>query len=556
MKLNEIVTWYKIPIMTIRLLNNKSGGTNGMKNLMLIYLVFLALAFIQACGDDIELKPEFGDEVYRTLEQFVVDNEEEYSLFIELMEATNMVDVLCSYNPKGNNYTLFLPTNAAFNKFIDESERSYSSFDHFLEDEVYCNSLIRYHMVSRELHTNEFTFGQLPDSTLGGDYLTIGFGENLDSTVFKVNNIAPITHANIQNYNGYIHVLSKVLEPIVYSSYEYLGSQDEFTIIHEAFQITGLADTMGIYVRNDFGKLIDNQYTLIVEADSVFNREGIFSIEDLIALKSPDNQDYTDISNSLYQFVSYHILEGRHFLDQFESRNYNTYASMPVSVVSGFDIRINRGVEVFEININGTDTVDINYIELDYINSNILSKNGAIHRINHVMDLFQPQQTTQIFSFRDGEQVLQEAFSEKGGEYFFEDDEDFLNLNWSGVDQLIYYSTSSASELAWNDDYILVDGNFVINYQIPKIMAGSYMVELRAHRYSSDNATVQVFIDGKKIGGNVNLTSGGTAGNPYGSLISLGNIEFKNTKRHTITVSALIPGQIIWDAIRFNYENE
>ena len=103
----------------------------------------------------------------------------------------------------------------------------------------------------------------------------------------------------------------------------------------------------------------------------------------------------------------------------------------------------------------------------------------------------------------------------------------------------------------------MIDGDFEINYRIPKIMMGKYAVRMRANRNSPENATIQVFIDGKKVGGNINLTLGGSSSNPYdGGPFTLGNIEFSNTQRHTVTVRSLIPGRFIWDLIQFDLPDE
>jgi uncharacterized surface protein with fasciclin (FAS1) repeats len=515
------------------------------------------VATLLSCEDNITRKPAFGDEEYRTIEQYIRDNEEEFSMFIELMELTELDDALGSHNPHGNNYTLFLPTNAAFLEFLELPGDSYDSFDQLLEDISFCYELSRYHLVTGELHSNDFPYGALPDSTASGEYLTMGFSDDLDTTYYKVNNLAPIIRANIQNYNGYVNVISQVLEPIVFTSYDWLIEREGYSIMSAAFEVTGLADTMGIHRMDELGKVIRNEYSLLIEPDSIYFSEGIYTLQDLIALKSPDNQDFKNETNGLYQFAAYHLLEGSHFLDELESRNYNTYASLPIRINTGYDIRINVGTQVFDTLVSGTDTTLIDYLEIDYQNSNILTKNGAIHHINHILDLFQPAISTQTFQFTEEEPILQEALQERGGEYFFENNDDFSNLSWSGVNQLAYYATSSSSEQAWNKDYLMIDGDFEINYRIPKIMMGKYAVKMRANRNSHENATIQVFIDGKKVGGNINLTLGGSSSNPYdGGPFTLGNIEFSNTQRHTVTVRSLIPGRFIWDLIQFDLPDE
>jgi hypothetical protein len=85
---------------------------------------------------------------------------------------------------------------------------------------------------------------------------------------------------------------------------------------------------------------------------------------------------------------------------------------------------------------------------------------------------------------------------------------------------------------------------------LPKIIQGKYNVILRAHAFSSANAVVELSIDGNKLGGLINLQSGGNAGNPYVDF-NIGAVDFKKYDSHTVKIEPLIPGTFIWDLIRF-----
>jgi len=61
---------------------------------------------------------------------------------------------------------------------------------------------------------------------------------------------------------------------------------------------------------------------------------------------------------------------------------------------------------------------------------------------------------------------------------------------------------------------------------------------------------VEVFIDGKKVGGLVDLTTGGTSSSPI-QRIKLGTVDFIRYDRHVIEITSLIPGRLIWDYLRF-----
>jgi len=66
---------------------------------------------------------------------------------------------------------------------------------------------------------------------------------------------------------------------------------------------------------------------------------------------------------------------------------------------------------------------------------------------------------------------------------------------------------------------------------------------LCAHAYNLDNATIQIYIDGKKVGSNYDLSSGGNNNYPYHEF-NVGTIELAKYSEHQITVVSLIPGYL------------
>ena len=103
---------------------------------------------------------------------------------------------------------------------------------------------------------------------------------------------------------------------------------------------------------------------------------------------------------------------------------------------------------------------------------------------------------------------------------------------------------------AWGNDYLEMDGDFRISYQIPKIVQGRYEVFLGAERFNEANALVEVYIDGKKVSSLIDLSQGGSANNPF-QRIELGTIDFKRYDSHLVEIVPMIPGRFLWDYIRF-----
>jgi uncharacterized surface protein with fasciclin (FAS1) repeats len=526
------------------------------------YIVIILLLF-NSCTET-ERGDSFYNEDLTSIAEYISENLSEFSIFFDLMTRTELKDPLNSYNPNGNGYTLFLPTNGAFYDFI-ENNSNYSSIEELLEDQSFLYVLGRYHLVNSQYNTNEFPYGALPDTTATGDFLTIGFSSGLDSTVYKVNNISAVVDANLEMENGIIHVIEKVLKPVNSTGYEWLKEDEGFSILTEILEITGVIDTMGLFRQTPGGIVIRNKYTVFAEHDSIYNRNGIYSANDLIDKYGNSDIPLTDPANPIYQFASYHILEGSFFLVDFdETRNYNTYANAPIHISSGLEIMINRGVDTFQIVVDEyLDTSYVTHLSLYYQESNILTKNGAIHFLSEVMEYYTPAISQRTFQFMEEPELI--ALMNSPGSYFFDDnDQDLFEvLSWVRSDFLLYYKSSSSLEPAFGGDYISLKGNFKIEYTIPKILPGKYAMYIRAHAYNRNNehATINVYLDGKKMGASFDLNvSGESASDPFRvnnawEGFNVGQVELTKYMSHVVTIETLIPGIMIWDLVRFIPDN-
>jgi uncharacterized surface protein with fasciclin (FAS1) repeats len=492
----------------------------------------------------------FKDMRQMTIYDYLNANKDKYSSFLAILQSGKLDKTLEAYNPHGTGYTLFLPDNNAIDNFIKNSNK-YSSLSDLLKDSAYDYELCRYHVVNLAIKTNDFPFGALPDLTLSLDYLTVSFVVEPDTSYYLINNQARITKANIELSNGYIHVIADALNPVTYTSYGWLANHPGYSIFKAAVDITGLKDTININ-NKDLTKT-NLPFTMLIEADSVYNRSGIFSLEDLEKLISPGNDNYTNKLNPLYNFVAYHILTGTRFLDNLfnVSTNYTTYSDVPLSINGiGIDIKINPGKENFDTIINQSDTTIINWVGFYYDVSNIVTQSGAIHFINHVLKQQIPSRFTQTYEF--WEEPLLNQYRLVPGTYLIEDHSSLSVVSWYGAD-LNYVKLADipgVNAIAWSNDYLLINGDFTLSYTIPAVVQGSYTVFLQADAANSTNALIEVYIDGVKLGRLVDLTSGGTAGSPF-IAIQLGTIQFIRYEPHTIEVRSLIPGRFCWDYIQF-----
>jgi uncharacterized surface protein with fasciclin (FAS1) repeats len=516
-----------------------------MKRLIYILSLIAVTTAFNSCKEP-ERVPGFEDADQLSMYYYILDNKEEYSDFLAILEVGGLDKTLSAYNPNGNDYTLFLPSNKAIENFIKNTE-GISSINDILNNPTYASAFARYHVVNMGVHTQDFPFGAFPEPTLSDDYLTVSFIIQTDTSYYKINNQAAVTYPNIEVSNGYIHLIETALEPITFTSYGWLQQNSGYSIFKGALELTGVKSMVDFNIK-EFENI--SPVTLFVEPDSIFQKRGINSVQDLAAYISPNDNNYTNIKNPLFNFCTYHILTGNRYINDFEgvTTNYTTLSEIPLNVNGvGKDLLINKGKTVYDVIISGTDTTKIDYIGFDYDKSNITTQSGAIHIIDQIMEQVQPSRAIVTFEFWE-EPTINE-YRREPGSYLIEDENLLYYIKWEGPD-LLFIEKGSEQTSAWGNDWLEINGDFRISYEIPRIIQGKYKVFLGAERYNSTNALVEVYIDGKKVSGLIDLSQGGSANNPF-QRIELGTVDFKKYESHLVEVIPLIPGRFLWDYIRF-----
>ena len=512
----------------------------------ILVFILLMVAICFSCSEkEIEIEADFEDANSLTIYDYLIENKEDFSSFISILEKGGIDKTLSAYNPNGNGYTLFAPDNNAINRFIDESPQI-SSLDDILNNQEFVAAFSRFHVVNEEVSSNEFPFGAFSEPTLSGDYLVVSYIVEADTIYYKINNEASIIQFNIETSNGFVHLLETALMPITLTSYQLLSQNPSLSIFKDAVDLTGLQSAIDFNLKEDETLL---PVTILIEPNSIFNKAGINSVDELASLISPGNTDYTNTTNPLYNYVLYHFLSGGFFIDNFVNlnTNYNTLSEIPLNINGlGIDVLINSGKEVFDPIISGGDTTIINYIKILYDNSNIITQSGAFHFIDQIMKQHTPTRANIYYQFY--EEPLINSYRQEGGTFLIENQEALSRINWSGAD--LAYVAGEVGSLAANQDYLLIDGDFIITYTIPKIVQGAYSVYLRAESSNPSNALVEVFIDGKKVGGMVDLSTGASPSSPYLN-IQLGVVDFQIYDEHQIEIRPLIPGRFLWDYIQF-----
>ena len=337
--------------------------------------VLIMVFFLSSCSTDRD-ESNWVDGDNLSISQYLEKKPEEFSMFYRLLNAGKMLKTLYAYNPYGEDYTLFLPTNNAIEKYLLQHP-NYGNFEELLKDTGLCKTLTRYHTINRKLHTDEFPDGALFDKTLTGQRLVTTFYTVENKQAVKVNNSSSVIKANLKMTNGYIHVISEVLQPVKVSGYDWLQQQKDYSILAQAVKLSGLKS-----------KMWWTKYTILAEHDSIYRKKGINSVDDLVKRIATPGIPVTNKASAFYLFTAYHFIGGEYYLNDLKwgSEDYTTLATKTLMIDLGMEVKINQGVEVYDYKIIETgDTTLINYIRPIPEYSNILTLTGPVHSISNLL---------------------------------------------------------------------------------------------------------------------------------------------------------------------------
>lgn len=337
--------------------------------------IIVLSALMISCESNLDKSHWFEDDVL-TISQYIERNQEDYSKFYKILDKGRLLGTIGAYNPYAGGYTLFLPTNEAIDRFIQQSQ-DYGSFEELLLDTSFIYKFSRYHTINEKVHSYDFPFGALPDKTLSGDRLAISFYTEGENVLIKVNYVAPIIKADLEMVNGYIHVISEALTLEGSSGYEWLQNQDDYSILTAALELAEIKD-----------KLWLDKYTLLVEHDSVYHRNGIYTVDDLFERVVPPGDEYTNRTIAFNRFAAYHIMKGEYYLNDlyWGKEEYQTLASIPIVIDVGSEIKINPGVDTYGTSISEYgDTLLIDYVRPVWDDCNIMTHTGPVHSISDVL---------------------------------------------------------------------------------------------------------------------------------------------------------------------------
>jgi uncharacterized surface protein with fasciclin (FAS1) repeats len=496
--------------------------------IMLILLAAVAGSLLTSCREE-EPVVVFFKEDELLIADYLEEHADEYSSLIRVLEITDLKYTLNTYG----HYTFFAPDNNAFKDFCTQSGKA--SVEEF--DKEYLKTLVRYHLIDFEIESSYFRDGAIPDTTYSGDYLVITFSEGGLESVHV--NDALILERDIQVENGIIHKIDKVLAPIIGSIYRQLKEFEGYNIFANALELCGLADTLDVINIHLYEDIFSrSRFTLFAEPDEIYNQEGVYTAEDLLARYS-DTGDPFRKDDGFYRYMAYHIVPGLFYLNNIDSFNYPTLAeNMLLNVRIDEDIHLNWHM----VEDEGQPAEE--FITVIEEKSNHQAKNGVFHSIDRIMEPMDPPPVFLVIDLTYYQGLsLGRTYTEKDLEYI-----EGISAENTGI----YFGNSILNDGETNLRTTTDRVGWEVEFEIPPIIRGQYDVYLHWASYQSNTRQAQGFWDGARLGDPISFVHnkrwpGVEWKYDYNTSQWLGRLQFTETKPHTLKFISLESGYGIFD---------
>lgn len=479
---------------------------------------FIVLGFTYCTETPVTWKVDSIDQVASDY----INTHEEFSEFAKLVKMNGLGPLLGIRGP----YTIMLPNNDAMFAFYKANGKN--SLEEF--DMDFLKILVRNHLITNEISAGDVGLGAIRDTNAIGDYLVTEF----QGSDIILNKKSKIIHRNIRLANGYAHEIDRVIDPVTKDVYTLIAEDPSFKIFADGLKITGIKDTLQDIYFPYGNRTARTRFTILAVPDSIYQRHGINNVNDLIQWTGANPDSVTYLKNPFYRYMEYHCLNGTHYLNTFQSTLYPILSSdNNVSLTIDTDYKINYS------------TAAKTYTSFNIPFSNVPAKNGAIHAINDLLPVIQPEPTTLIFETTDFFDLKQGDYYQKYYKTFADGKNTFKNIHWVG-DYLQYHFKVAGSDALINADCLQMIGWFSLSVTFPKVMKGKWELSIYQPNWG-DVTSCSVYVDDKLA--DTKYLGPRTGGS--GGLQKIADVDFKTTSQHTVRLENFFYGMVFWDYIQF-----
>lgn len=286
----------------------------------------------------------------------IASNNQEFSTLVTALEKTNLASTL---NGAGN-YTVFAPTNEAFQNFLNS--KGFANLDAVPEDLL--KEVLLNHVIGDEYFSNELTTGYVKTLAKGGASTTNTLSMFIDLTSgVKLNGVSTVTAADIDASNGVIHKVNTVIDlPTIVT---HATANPNFSILVSALTRPDQADQNFVSILSGTAS---SPFTVFAPTNTAFSNTNMpqgllqeFGWANLNAVPE----------TVLEKTLKYHVVTGANVLSSQLTNN------MSVSTFLGqnFTIGLTSGAKI----------TDANNRVSNIIATDVQCSNGVIHVIDKVI---------------------------------------------------------------------------------------------------------------------------------------------------------------------------
>lgn len=297
----------------------------------------------------------------------IIELAETVDMLSSLLDAVDAADAGLEEALSGEGpFTVFAPTNDAFNDLLDQLEdfESLGDFEEDAEKELLAE-ILKYHVISGSAaFSADLSDGDVLE-TLQTETLTV----NIDGSVFiqdKTENLAEVVGADNEASNGVVHIINKILLPQAVldalfpkpNIVELVVETEELSLLEEAMLTAQLEDDLAAV----------GPFTLFAPTNA--------AIEELFELLGDSFSSFDDFDNIieleiLEQILLYHVVPGN-------ITSTDLAPGTQATLLSGESIEIISSGETFLI--GDASDVDANLVDIDK-----LASNGVVHIIDKIL---------------------------------------------------------------------------------------------------------------------------------------------------------------------------
>lgn len=547
-----------------------------MKKYLLI--AFLLLLSFAGCKDEDMNKAFMPFDKVSALKFF--EGSTDYSEWYQLMLRSGIAQ---AYNFSTTEMTCFTVKNDVLLAYLS-SHGGYNSIADVPEEVAL--KLVKYHTLPHKTYSlGTFREGKLADSTSTGDYLSCQILLDVaGGSEVLINRSCRLIKWNIEVVNGMVHELDQVMDPVLYNLYDFLGRDNKYLILKEAFERTA-TDTL-LKVTMVPGLPLKSRRTLFVTSDSIFKADlNINNFKDLSDKIARGNTDYTNPENPLNQYMRYRVLEGDYTtkelaeMYEWKSLSSDQGAQTIVNKRTGFTLPTLAENKLILIK---AETGGVNYVINDYSKPmkfvperyNIQVRNGFVHEVDGLMEIYEPENILTVFeptSFVNFQQieVYRSKDSDKTPVNIIQKDYQSV-VKWTSTprdkkDAVAYvvwtkgsnhFGEGSGFRFLYADCLFLnlgpVGDVTVVTTPIPK---GVYKIKIYYRVTKAVGGIFQPYLDPDQGKGDGKLGGEISAYDPEWDkqfmITMTDRIVFNETRPHTFKLKVTKPGELFWDLLMF-----